>query len=62
MRARAGLAQCLWALGRWEEAIDYFYQVIRINPDDNEGFRYLLTTTVKGDELSTYRCPAKQGG
>ncbi len=42
MRARAGLAQCLWELGRYEEAIGHYRDMLRLNPGDNQGIRYLL--------------------
>lgn len=44
MRARQGLAQCLWAMGRKEEAITHFRDMLRLNPNDNQGVRYLLVT------------------
>jgi tetratricopeptide (TPR) repeat protein len=46
MRARAGLAQCLWALGRWEEAVSHYRELLRLNPNDNQGIRYLLAMTL----------------
>jgi tetratricopeptide (TPR) repeat protein len=46
MRARAGLAQCLWALGRIEEAISHFHALIRLNPNDNQGIRYILAASL----------------
>ena len=46
MRARAGLAQCLWALGRVEEAISHFHALIRLNPNDNQGIRYILAASL----------------
>ncbi|WP_339864750.1 hypothetical protein [Paremcibacter congregatus] len=42
MRARAGLAQCLWSLGEREEAIRHVKDMLRLNPGDNQGMRYLL--------------------
>ena len=42
MRARAGLAECLWDMGRKEEAIGHFWDLLRLNPNDNQGIRYLL--------------------
>jgi len=42
MRARAGLAQCLWDLGRREEAVAHYEALLRLNPGDNQGIRYLL--------------------
>jgi len=46
MRARLGLAQCLWALGRWGEAVSHFRELLRLNPNDNQGVRYLLAMTL----------------
>jgi tetratricopeptide (TPR) repeat protein len=42
MRARAGLAMCLWELGRRQEAIGHHREMLRLNPGDNQGLRYLL--------------------
>ena len=42
MRARAGLASCLWAEGAREEAVDHYRELIRLNPGDNQGIRYVL--------------------
>jgi tetratricopeptide (TPR) repeat protein len=42
MRARNGLAQALWAIGRHEEAIGHYRELLRLNPNDNQGNRYLL--------------------
>ena len=43
MRARLSLAQALWALGRRDEAIGHHLELLRLNPNDNQGVRYLLT-------------------
>jgi len=40
MRARAALAETLWALGRREEAVDHQRDLLRLNPNDNQGVRY----------------------
>jgi hypothetical protein len=42
MRARQGLANILWELGREEEAIGHYRDMLRLNPDDNQGLRYSL--------------------
>lgn len=42
MRARFGLAQCLVALGRPDEAISHYRELLRLNPNDNQGVRYSL--------------------
>lgn len=42
MRARAGLAQALWKRGEWDEAIAHYQDMLRLNPNDNQGIRYLL--------------------
>jgi|GEM_PF-399962 Plasmid pRiA4b ORF-3-like protein./ST7 protein. len=46
MRARAGLAQCLWDLGKHEEAIEHYQDMLRLNPGDNQGIRYLLAASL----------------
>lgn len=46
MRARQGLAQCLWEAGRREEAIGHYQEMLRLNPDDNQGIRYLLAAAL----------------
>jgi tetratricopeptide (TPR) repeat protein len=40
MRARAALAETLWALGRREEAVEHQRALLRLNPNDNPGVRY----------------------
>ncbi len=42
MRARAGLAECLWEAGRDDEAIGHAWDMLRLNPSDNQGMRYIL--------------------
>ena len=42
MRARAGLAQCLWELGKCDEAIAHYQDMLHLNPNDNQGIRDLL--------------------
>jgi len=43
MRARLGLAQCLWSLRRRDEAVDHCREMLRLNPGDNQGVRYVLS-------------------
>ena len=40
MRARFGLAQCLEALAHPDEAISHYRELLRLNPNDNQGVRY----------------------
>jgi tetratricopeptide (TPR) repeat protein len=42
MRARFGLARCLEDLGRNEEAIGHYQDLLRLNPNDNQGVRDVL--------------------
>jgi tetratricopeptide (TPR) repeat protein len=42
MRARAGLASALWKRGRRREAICHLQDMLRLNPNDNQGVRYIL--------------------
>jgi tetratricopeptide (TPR) repeat protein len=42
MRARLALAESLWDLGRKEEALGHLRELIRLNPSDNQGVRYIL--------------------
>jgi tetratricopeptide (TPR) repeat protein len=42
MRARAGLAATLSALGEVDEAIGHYGDMLRLNPNDNQGIRYVL--------------------
>jgi tetratricopeptide (TPR) repeat protein len=44
MRARLGLAQCLWLLGGRQQAIEHAIDLLRLNPNDNQGVRYTLAT------------------
>lgn len=40
MRARAALAETLWALDLREEAVEHQRELLRLNPNDNQGLRY----------------------
>jgi tetratricopeptide (TPR) repeat protein len=42
MRARQGLAQSLWESGAREEAVTHYQDMLRLNPSDNQGIRYIL--------------------
>lgn len=44
MRAGLGRAQCLWALGSADIAISQAQDLLRLNPSDNQGVRYLLAS------------------
>lgn len=42
MRARAGLASALWRTGRHRDAIGHYRAMLKLNPNDNQGIRYVL--------------------
>jgi len=42
MRARLGLAQCLDAMGQTEDAVEHYQAMLRLNPGDNQGVRFIL--------------------
>ena len=55
MRAKLGLAECLWATGRRDEAVAHLQEMLRLNPNDNQGVRYTLASwlllTDRDDDL-----------
>jgi tetratricopeptide (TPR) repeat protein len=42
MRARFGYAECLWGAGRHDEALGHLHELLRLNPEDNQGVRDVL--------------------
>ena len=48
MRAKAGLASCLYSAGQVEKAINHFQEMLVLNPDDNQGIRYQLAICLVG--------------
>jgi tetratricopeptide (TPR) repeat protein len=56
MRARLGLAELLWSSGRRDEAIAHLQAMLKLNPNDNQGLRYILSSWLlnmdRFDELS----------
>jgi hypothetical protein len=42
MRARLGRAHSLWTAGRRDEAVQHLQEMLRLNPNDNQGVRYTL--------------------
>ncbi len=55
MRAKAGVADCLYAKNRINAAIDIYREMLELNPNDNQGVRYLLSTLLLGKKnLSDY--------
>ena len=52
MRARAGLAQCLYEMGEYDEAIAHYREMLKLNPGDNQGIRYVLACCLA--ELGRY--------
>jgi tetratricopeptide (TPR) repeat protein len=46
MRSRFGLGRQLWALGRREQAVAHYRELLRLNPNDNQGVRHVLLPAV----------------
>jgi tetratricopeptide (TPR) repeat protein len=44
MRARLGMAECLAAMERHEEALAHYHDLLRLNPVDNQGVRHELVS------------------
>lgn len=57
MRARAGLAGALLRLGDREGAVAHWRAMLKLNPNDNQGVRYLLAAELlrRGDMLALKR-------
>lgn len=53
MRARLGLAQTLWEMSEHEEAIRHYREMLKLNPNDNQGIRYILVYSLA--RLSRYK-------
>jgi len=55
MRAKAGLADCLYAKKEVDKAIEIYEEMLELNPNDNQGIRYLLSTLLLGkDDLTKF--------
>lgn len=50
MRAKAGLADCLYAKKEVGKAIEIYEEMLELNPNDNQGIRYLLSTLLLDKE------------
>jgi tetratricopeptide (TPR) repeat protein len=42
MEARNGLADALWRSGARQDAVDHYVELLRLNPNDNQGIRFTL--------------------
>lgn len=49
MRARAGLAEALWQTGAKDQAIEHYRAMLSLNPNDNQGIRYILASKLLTD-------------
>ncbi len=61
MRARQGLALSLWELGERRQAVHHYWEILRLNPNDNQGIRYLLATALleEGEDEPLEELPAR---
>jgi tetratricopeptide (TPR) repeat protein len=61
MRARDGLANCLWLMDRRDEAVEHLEDMLRLNPNDNQGMRYtLLECYIRMDKFKEAEMLLKQ--
>jgi tetratricopeptide (TPR) repeat protein len=58
MRARAGLAGALLKLGDDEAALSHYREMLKLNPADNQGIRYVLAACLlrRGDDAELAGC------
>ncbi|MDA3911195.1 MAG: tetratricopeptide repeat protein [Bacteroidales bacterium] len=62
MRAKAGLADCLYAKKEVDKAIEIYEEMLKLNPNDNQGIRYLLSTLLLSkDDLTKFELFIKNG-
>ncbi len=55
MRAKAGLADCLYVKNDIDKAIEIYEEMLELNPSDNQGIRHLLSTLLLSKkELSKF--------
>lgn len=63
MRARQGLAETLWRLKQYEEAVEHYRELLHLNPGDNQGNRYaLLDLLIQIERYEEARTLLKQYG
>lgn len=56
MRAKAGLADCWMQKGKDDKAIEIYEEMMALNPNDNQGIRFILSTLLlKKKDLTKYR-------
>jgi len=61
MRARAGLAAALNALGQVDAAIGHYRDMLKLNPNDNQGIRYVLASCLmKSGDIAALKSLLKQ--
>jgi tetratricopeptide (TPR) repeat protein len=61
MRAKAGYAGCLYLLGRHDESITQYEEMIELNPGDNQGVRYFFASLlVQLGKWEAYEALARQ--
>ena len=51
MRSLAGLARCLWENRQRQEAIEKYQELLHLNPNDNQGIRYLLVNCLLAEGM-----------
>jgi len=66
MRALHGKGLCLWRLGRTREARQVFARMLRLNPNDNQGARFLIPDLDAGltweESMARDELARKEGG
>lgn len=53
MKALAGLSECLWKNGLRRKAIANYKELLRLNPNDNQGIRYILINCLLAEGMDS---------
>jgi tetratricopeptide (TPR) repeat protein len=51
MRAKLGLAICLWERGERQEALRHLHEMLKLNPNDNQGVRSIIAAYLLEEKL-----------
>ena len=63
MRAMEGIAECYYAKNQFDKVIEIYEEMLKLNPNDNQGVRYLLSTLLlRKADLNRFKSLIKNSG